>query len=244
MMSPAFLNQEAATKETVLVIEDDGNLLRALQYSLEREGYSVRTAIEGESGLEAARESRPSLVILDVMLPRLDGFEVCRILRRDNDVPVLMLTARGEEIDRVLGLELGADDYVVKPFSMRELLARVKAMLRRSRMEPDGLARTEGRQVFTSSDLEVDVDSHTATLGGKALSLKPRVFELLALLMARKGRILSRNQILDHIWGHNYVGDSRTVDVHIRWLREKIEENPGEPRRVITVRRVGYRFEG
>ena len=243
MMSPPFLNREAATKETVLVIEDDGNLLRALQYSLEREGYSVRTATEGESGLEAAREANPSLVILDVMLPRLDGFEVCRILRRDNDVPVLMLTARGEEIDRVLGLELGADDYVVKPFSMRELLARVKAMLRRSRMEPDGLVRTEGRQVFTSGDLEVDVDSHTATLGGEALSLKPRVFELLALLLARKGRILSRNQILDQIWGHNYVGDSRTVDVHIRWLREKIEKDPGEPKRVITVRGVGYRFE-
>ena len=243
MMSSPFLNREAATKETVLVIEDDGNLLRALQYSLEREGYSVRTATEGESGLEAAREANPSLVILDVMLPRLDGFEVCRILRRDNDVPVLMLTARGEEIDRVLGLELGADDYVVKPFSMRELLARVKAMLRRSRMEPDGLVRTEGRQVFTSGDLEVDVDSHTATLGAEALSLKPRVFELLALLLARKGRILSRNQILDQIWGHNYVGDSRTVDVHIRWLREKIEKDPGEPKRVITVRGVGYRFE-
>ena len=243
MMSSPFLNQEAATKETVLVIEDDGNLLRALQYSLEREGYSVRMATEGESGLEAAREANPSLVILDVMLPRLDGFEVCRILRRDNDVPVLMLTARGEEIDRVLGLELGADDYVVKPFSMRELLARVKAMLRRSRMEQDGQARAAGRQVFRSGDLEVDVDSHTATLGDKALSLKPRVFELLALLMARKGRILSRNQILDHIWGHNYVGDSRTVDVHIRWLREKIEEDPGKPRRVITVRGVGYRFE-
>ena len=243
MMSSPFLNQEAATKETVLVIEDDGNLLRALQYSLEREGYSVRMATEGESGLEAAREANPSLVILDVMLPRLDGFEVCRILRRDNDVPVLMLTARGEEIDRVLGLELGADDYVVKPFSMRELLARVKAMLRRSRMEQDGQARAASRQVFRSGDLEVDVDSHTATLGDKALSLKPRVFELLALLMARKGRILSRNQILDHIWGHNYVGDSRTVDVHIRWLREKIEEDPGKPRRVITVRGVGYRFE-
>ena len=227
----------------MLVIEDDGNLLRALQYSLEREGYAVRTATEGESGLEAARESRPSLVILDVMLPRIDGFEVCRMLRRDSDVPVLMLTARGEEIDRVLGLELGADDYVVKPFSMRELLARVKAMLRRSRMEQDGAAHADGRRVFRSRDLEVDVDGHAATLAGVTLSLRPRVFELLALLVARKGRILSRSHILDHIWGHNYVGDSRTVDVHIRWLREKIEEDPGEPRRVVTVRGVGYRFE-
>ena len=227
----------------MLVVEDDGNLLRALQYSLEREGYSVRTATEGESGLEAARESRPSLVILDVMLPRLNGFEVCRMLRRDSDVPVLMLTARGEEIDRVLGLELGADDYVVKPFSMRELVARVKAMLRRSRMEPDGLAPAEGRRVYRSGALEVDVDGHTVTLSGETLSLKPRVFELLALLMARKGRTLNRNQILDSIWGHNYVGDSRTVDVHIRWLREKIEEDPGEPKRVITIRGVGYRFE-
>ena len=182
------LEEEAPTKETVLVIEDDGNLLRALQYSLQREGYAVRTATEGESGLEAAREARPSLVILDVMLPRLDGFEVCRILRRDSDVPVLMLTARGEEIDRVLGLELGADDYVVKPFSMRELLARVKAMLRRSRMDPDALARAEERRVLTSGDLEVDVDGHTATLAGMALSLKPRVFELLAMLMASKGQ--------------------------------------------------------
>ncbi len=228
----------------MLVVEDDGNLLRALQYSLEREGYSVRTATDGESGLEAAREAQPSLVVLDVMLPNLDGFEVCRILRRDSGVPVLMLTARGEEIDRVLGLELGADDYVVKPFSMRELLARVKAMLRRSRMEADGAAGAEGRQVFRSGDLEVDVDGHAAALGGESLRLKPRVFELLALMIARKGRILSRDQILDHVWGHNYVGDSRTVDVHIRWLREKIEEDPGEPKRVITVRGVGYRFEG
>ncbi|MBI4299664.1 MAG: response regulator transcription factor [Chloroflexi bacterium] len=225
--------------KTILLVEDDENLAEALRYNLEREGHRVETAVDGERGLETARHSHADLVILDVMLPKLDGFEVCRILRRESDVPILMLTAKGEEIDRVVGLELGADDYVIKPFSMRELMARVRAMLRRPR-----LARAETARVLRSGDLEVDLTSHTARCGVEALELKPREFELLALLIANKGRAFTRDQILERLWGHDYVGDARTVDVHVRWLREKIEPTPGRPSRIVTVRSVGYRFEG
>ena len=231
------------TTQSVLIVEDEENLLEALRYSLERDGYQVRTAIDGEQGLESARESQPDLIILDVMLPVLDGFEVCRILRRETDVPILMLTAKGEEIDRVVGLELGADDYVVKPFSMRELGARVRAMLRRSRLGPDRLSG-DNAETLKSDDLEIDLVSHTARIGEMALVLKPREFELLALLVANKKRAFTRDQVLDRLWGKDYYGDSRTVDVHVRWLRGKIEEDPGNPKRIVTVRGVGYRFEG
>ncbi len=231
------------TTQSVLIVEDEENLLEALRYNLERDGYQVRTAIDGEQGLESARESQPDLIILDVMLPVLDGFEVCRILRRETDVPILMLTAKGEEIDRVVGLELGADDYVVKPFSMRELGARVRAMLRRSRLGPDRLSG-DNAETLKSDDLEIDLVSHTARIGEMALVLKPREFELLALLVANKKRAFTRDQVLDRLWGKDYYGDSRTVDVHVRWLRGKIEEDPGNPKRIVTVRGVGYRFEG
>ncbi len=228
---------------TVLVVEDEENLLEALRYNLEREGYVVHTAVDGEQALTAAREAAPDVVILDVMLPRLDGFEVCRILRRRGDVPILMLTARGEEIDRVVGLELGADDYVTKPFSVRELMARVRNLLRRSRrvMADDIEPKHE---VLRSGDLEIDSVSHTARLGGQPLELKPREFDLLALLAQNKARAFTRDQILERLWGYDYYGDSRTVDVHIRWLREKIEPEPSKPVRIITIRGVGYRFDG
>ena len=230
---------------TVLVVEDEENLLEALRYNLEREGYVVHTAVDGEQALMAAREAAPDLVILDVMLPRLDGFEVCRILRRRGDVPILMLTARGEEIDRVVGLELGADDYVTKPFSVRELMARVRNLLRRSRRMAEvadvGAAK---REVLRSGDLEIDSVSHTARLKGQPLELKPREFDLLAMLAQNKARAFTRDQILERLWGYDYYGDSRTVDVHIRWLREKIEPEPSKPVRIITIRGVGYRFDG
>ncbi|MBM3939952.1 MAG: response regulator transcription factor [SAR202 cluster bacterium] len=228
--------------QAVLVVEDEENLLEALRYNLEREGYQVHTAQDGVTGLELARQVRPELVLLDVMLPRLDGMEVCRLLRRETDTPILMLTAKGEEIDRVVGLELGADDYVTKPFSMRELLARVRAMLRRSRKQGDGAAPPN--RVLRAGDLELDVTGHTARLRNEVLDLKPREFELLALLMEHRGRAFTRDNILERLWGHDYIGDPRTVDVHIRWLREKIEPDPGHPSRIITIRGVGYRFEG
>ena len=227
----------------VLVVEDEENLLAALKYNLEREGYAVTTASDGPSGLDFARSVNHDLVILDIMLPGLDGLELCRTIRRESSVPIIMLTAKAEEVDRIVGLELGADDYVTKPFSMRELMARARAMLRRSRMgqdSPDGPASPE---TIRAGDLMVDLTAHTAVLGDRTLELKPREFELLALLMSNRGRAFTRDQLLQRLWGQDYVGDSRTVDVHVRWLREKIEAEPGKPKRIITIRGVGYRFE-
>lgn len=228
------------TSRSVLVVEDEENLLAALRYNLEHDGHSVLTAADGAKGLETARAASPDLIILDVMLPGLDGLEVCRILRRESDAPILMLTAKGEEIDRVVGLELGADDYVAKPFSMRELMARVRALMRRPRSRPAG-PRGETLQ---AGPLMLDTEAHSARLGGDELHLKPREFDLLALFMRNPGRAFTRDQILERLWGHDYIGDVRTVDVHVRWLREKIEAEPSAPARIITIRGVGYRFEG
>ena len=228
---------------TVLVVEDEPNLLAALEYTLEQEGYEVLTAIDGESGLQLARARKPDILILDVMLPSLDGFEICRIIRRESNIPILMLTARGEEVDRVVGLELGADDYVTKPFSMRELLARVRSLLRRvSNSVPSGPQNES--EVLRSGDLIIDLAGHSAMLDNNPLDMKPREFSLLSLLAANKGRAFTRDQILERLWGHDYIGDSRTVDVHVRWLREKIEPEPSNPRRIVTIRGVGYRFDG
>ncbi|HAL46599.1 MAG: response regulator transcription factor [SAR202 cluster bacterium] len=227
---------------TVLVVEDEANLLAALSYNLGREGYEVLTAENGEAGLALARQHDPDLVILDVMLPILDGFEVCRELRKDSAVPILMLTAKGEEIDRVVGLELGADDYVTKPFSTRELMARVRNMLRRtahvSRVAHDA------SEIIVSGDLVIDNASHSVKRDGEPLALRPREFSLLSLLAANKGRAFSREQILERLWSMDYIGDSRTVDVHVRWLREKIEPEPANPQRIVTIRSIGYRFDG
>ena len=223
----------------MLVVEDEENLLAAIRYNLEREGYRTLTATDGEEGLRKAAQEDPDLLVLDVMLPVLDGFEVCRIVRRDSDVPILFLTAKDEEMDRVVGLELGADDYVVKPFSMRELLARVRAMLRRPRASA-GQSKPER---IVSGDLELDLSSHTLKRDGEPVELKPRAFELLALLMSNRGRVFTRDQVLERLWGIDYIGDARTVDVHIRWIREKIEKDAGRPTRIVTVRGVGYRFD-
>lgn len=227
----------------VLVVEDEENLLEALKYNLERDGYTALTATDGERGLSLAREHRPDLVILDIMLPQLDGLEVCRILRRESDMPIIMLTAKGEEVDRVVGLELGADDYITKPFSMRELLARLRTVLRRTRGGGHG-EPLPSQEVLTSGDLVVDLASHTVTLAGRELEMKPREFDLLALLVANKGRAFTRDQILERLWGQDYIGDTRTVDVHIRWIRQKLETVPGSPNRIVTIRGVGYRFQG
>ena len=225
--------------KSVLVVEDEENLLAAIKYNLEREGYRALTATDGEQGLRKAAQEDPDLLVLDVMLPVLDGFEVCRIVRRESDVPILFLTAKDQEMDRVVGLELGADDYVVKPFSMRELLARVRAMLRRPRT---GAGQSQPERIV-AGDLELDLSSHTLKRGGEAVALKPRAFELLALLMSHRGRVFTRDQVLERLWGMDFIGDARTVDVHVRWIREKIEKDAGRPTRIVTVRGVGYRFD-
>jgi len=199
-----------------LVVEDEENLLQVLRYNLEREGYRVHTAVDGEEGLEAARIFLPDLIVLDIMLPKLDGLEVCRILRQESDVPVLMLTAKGEEIDRIVGLELGADDYVAKPFSVRELMARVKAILRRSHSSSGSPTGDTEKRHLKSGDIEMDLVRHTVRVGGTEANLRPREFDLLALFMENKGRALTREQILGRLWGHDYYGDTRTVDVHVR----------------------------
>ncbi len=226
----------------ILVVEDEATLREMLQFNLEKEGYSVITAGDGVTALKLARSEHPDLIVLDIMLPELDGFEVCRILRREMTVPILMLTAKEDEIDRVLGLELGADDYMTKPFSMRELKARVKAMLRRmSMLQPPSEATID---IISAGDLTIDLNRHRVSIKGAVVEMKPREFELLAFLARNRGHVYSRDALLEHVWGYDYAGETRTVDVHIRWLREKIETNPSQPSRLITVRGIGYKFEG
>ncbi len=223
----------------ILVVDDEPNLLHSVAYSLRREGHEVIAAADGEDALAQARRERPDLLILDVMLPRLDGFEVCRRLRAESTLPILMLTAKDAEIDRVVGLELGADDYLTKPFSMRELIARVRAMLRRAAMvqAQPGMAAT-----VHAGGLVVDLERRRVVADGREVALKPKEFDLLAFLMARPGRVLTREVLLEHVWGYNYAGITRTVDAHVRSLREKLGDNAEAPRWLETVRGVGYRF--
>lgn len=221
----------------ILIVEDEPTLAQALRYNLEREGYRVTLASQGQEALDTFHLRHPDLVILDLILPDMDGLEVCRALRRHSSVPILILTARGEETDRVVGLELGADDYMVKPFSMRELVARVRALLRRAQSSPPD-------EVLVSSDLRLDLRRREAYRGGMPLPLRPKEFDLLAFFMRHRGRALSREEILTHVWGVDVAVDTRTVDVHVRWLREKVEKVPSKPTRIITVRGLGYRFEG
>jgi DNA-binding response OmpR family regulator len=221
---------------SVLVVEDDKTVRETLALNLDSEGYKVYSAEDGEQGLEMARKKKPDLVVLDVMLPNLDGLTVCRILRRESEVPIILLTARGTETDKIIGLETGADDYVVKPFSLGEFLARVRAALRRGR-SPSPVTE------LSSSDLRLDLVARRAFLDDDEIQLAPREFELLATLMRNSGAVLSRDLLLARVWGDDYPGDSRTVDVHIRWLRQKIEPDPSKPERIVTVRGVGYRFE-
>ncbi len=221
----------------ILIIEDDVVIQQALAINLRREGYDVVSAYDGAAGLHMAREQRPDLVILDLMLPKLDGLSVARALRQEGDTPIIMLTARGGEVDRIVGLESGADDYVTKPFSSGELLARVRAVLRR--------APRRAAEKLESGDLSLDLIRRRATLRGEELTLRHKEFNLLAELMRNQGVVLSRDLLMERVWGYDYSGDtSRTVDVHIRWLREKIEADPSDPRRIQTVRGIGYRFEG
>jgi len=230
----------------IFVVEDDKTLLDVLKYNLTKEGYEVVTAIDGVQALEVARSEKPDLIILDIMLPKLDGFEVCRILRKETTVPILMLTAKVEEIDKVVGLEIGADDYMTKPFSLRELLARIRAMLRRKEMvKQETLSEEEATPpMIKIANLKIDLARHRVSLDESILDLSPREFELLAFLARNRGQAFTRDHLLEKVWGYEYSGDTRTVDVHVRWLRQRIEADPSHPQHLLTVRGVGYKFEG
>ncbi|MDW8320708.1 MAG: response regulator transcription factor [Armatimonadota bacterium] len=223
----------------MLVVDDEQSILDALQYSLGREGFEVVTATDSEDALQSFNEHHPDLIILDVMLPTRSGFEVCQLLRRRSNVPIIMLTAKGSEADRVVGLEIGADDYVTKPFNMRELIARVKSVLRRS----SASAPVAGA-VLKAGDLTLDPNRYEVSVGDTPLSLSPKEFELLRFLMEHPGQVFSRQTLLDRVWGEEKYIEERTVDVHIHWLREKIEPNPRKPKYLLTVRGVGYKFRG
>lgn len=237
--------------EKVLVVEDEITLLETLAYNLQRQGYSVHTAADGRTGLDKARLEKPDLIILDVMLPGIDGLEICRVLRREMNVPIIMLTAMADEVDKIVGLEVGADDYLTKPFSLRELLARVKAQLRRTRLLREELGGESAQPIpvadraWEYGNLTLDIARREVRLDGQVLHLKPKEFDLLVFLARNRGIALSRDLILERVWGWENIGIStRTVDVHVRWLREKIEPDPEQARRIVTVRGVGYRFEG
>lgn len=235
--------------EKILVVDDEISLRETLTYNLLREGYQVEAAIDGYEALQKAPLVKPDLILLDIMLPGIDGFEVCRILRQSMNVPIIFLTARDDEIDRVTGLEIGGDDYVSKPFSMRELMSRVKARLRMLRQmkamvdtpqnEPE-----DNRQVYVFDNLTIDEKRREITLDGMPIAYKPKEYELMLFLVRHARRLVTREHVLNDVWGYEYIGDSRTVDVHIRWLREKIEKDPSNPTRIVTVRGGGYRFEG
>jgi DNA-binding response OmpR family regulator len=230
----------AIFKSSILLVEDEENIREAVKYILTQENYSVYIAADGEQGLNLARELNPSLILLDIMLPELDGIEVCRAIRKESSVPIIMLSAKGEELDKVLSLELGADDYITKPFGKHELLARIHAVLRRASLSTQQVNQSE---ILQSKNLILNKNSHIVTLKGIDVAMSPWEFSVLTLLMENPNRALTRDQILEFIWGKDWFGDTRTVDVHIRWLRLKIEDDPTNPLFIITVRGVGYRFE-
>lgn len=226
---------------TVLIVEDEEHLRVTLAYNLRKAGYEVQMASSGREALSSFTTAAPDVILLDVMLPEIDGFEVCRRIRAASTVPILMLTARTDEIDTVVGLELGADDYVSKPFRMRELLARVGAALRRAAQNAPA---TQQQTPLRSGDLLLDPNTFTLTRDGRALTLKPRAFALLQFLMQYPNQVFSRDQLLQQLWGDPFIGDPRTVDVHIRWIREQIEDDPSQPQRLRTIRQIGYQFVG
>jgi two-component system, OmpR family, response regulator VicR len=225
------------SNELVLVVDDEKTLVKALTFNLEKEGFRVEQAYDGEEALNKVFALKPDIVVLDLMLPLMDGFEVCRQIRKKTDVPIIMLTARGEDIDKVLGLELGADDYLTKPFNSRELVARIKAILRRSLFREE-----ETKKIAKIGNLQVDLLQHRVRLDGKDISLTSKEFALLSFLVANAGNVYSREQLLEQVWGYDYYGDVRTVDVHIRHLREKLEQDPGNPNLILTVWGTGYKI--
>lgn len=222
----------------VLIVEDELPLLQTVSYNLEQEGYQVLKAQDGLTGLDIARSERPDLILLDLMLPGIDGVEVCRLLRKEMDIPIIMLTAKSREIDKVVGLEVGADDYVTKPFGMLELLARVRAALRRAR------GSSQKEELLKSGELEMDIASHVVMISGTEVELRPKEFDLLHALLSNRGRVLERSQLLERVWGEDEYIDAGTLDVHIRRLREKVEIDPSKPQYILTIRGVGYKFRG
>jgi len=236
----------------ILVVDDESVLVETIAYNLEQAGYQVLTAADGASALQAAHRETPDLIILDLMLPEMDGIEVCRLLRREHNsstTPIMILTAKGDEIDKVVGLEVGADDYVTKPFGRRELLARVRALLRRADYAPvEGEQPTQDmsnevprpNRELVAGPLRIDLAGRRVYCRGKEIELQAKQFELLTYFVRNRGTVLTRDQLLHNVWGYDYAGDTRTVDVHVRWLREKLEEDPANPRLIQTVRGVGY----
>lgn len=225
----------------VLVVDDEQSYRDALRIALEREGFRVEVAADGAEAIARFDAVRPSLVLLDVMLPRITGIDVCRELRSRSQVPIIMVTARNAEIDAVVGLEVGADDYVTKPFRLRELVARVRASLRRGRGDDAGVAQPD--EVLEIGDVRLDAARHEVAVRGERVALPLKEFELLELLLANAGRVLTRDVLIDRVWGPNYYGDTKTLDVHVKRLRAKVEADPGKPARIVTVRGVGYRYE-
>jgi DNA-binding response OmpR family regulator len=224
---------------SIVLIEDDRLIVRPLVSALEALGYNVVTAYDGASGLEAALTHQPDLVILDILLPQMDGWEVCKAIRKASVVPILMLSSLNDEVDRVLGLELGADDYLTKPFSTRELIAHIKALLRRVEF---GAAKPARRNLILANNLTIDLDRRVVMKGGQQIELRYKAFELLSLLASRAGEVVTRAEIFDKVWGTDWIGDTRTLEVHIRWLREKLEDDPAHPQYIQTARSIGYRF--
>lgn len=225
----------------ILVVDDEASILKSIQYALEKENYQVLTASDGHTAVEIAKRDKPNLVVLDLMLPGQDGYEACRQIRAELPVPIILLSAKTEEIDKVVGLEIGADEYVTKPFSLRELQARIKALLRLVQRHQE--VKEEQPDTIEIGDLLIDLTRHEVTLGGKVLSLTLKEYELLKLLAMNANKVLSREYLIEQVWGYDFTGEGRTVDVHIHWLREKIERDPNRPMRIQTVRGVGYRFE-
>jgi len=233
------MNTEIMPKK-ILIIEDEASISDIIKFNLVKEGYAVETAYDGQDGLNKALKGNPDLILLDVMLPLIDGFQVCKKIRETSNVPILMLTAKEEEVDKVLGLELGADDYITKPFGMRELIARIKANIRRTDVMEDKLNAPADVQTF--GNLEIDMNRYEVRKNGIALDLTLREFELLKYLAEKEDKVFSREQLLEEVWGYEYYGDIRTVDVTIRRLREKLEDNPGDPKYIMTKRGIGYNF--
>lgn len=239
---------QSETPPTILVVDDEKALRDMLDYNLRRQGYHVLTAADGKAAINLAHEKRPDLIILDIMLPGMSGFDVARALRKELTMPILMLSAKEEEIDKVLGLELGADDYMTKPFGLRELLARIGAMLRRAEMVRSVAAKgstsehADEDKTLIAGDLVISLSQRTVTIDGQVIELKPKEFDLLAFLAAHPAHVFSRETLLDRVWGYDYVGGTRTVDVHVRWLRSKLERDPANPQLIQTVYGVGYRL--
>lgn len=231
-------------EKTILIIDDEKAIVDILTFNLQREGYRVVSALDGEEGVEVATRENPDLILLDLMLPKMDGFEVCKYIRRTMSTPIIMLTAREEEVDKILGLELGADDYMTKPYSMRELLARVKANIRRREIDITEEERTKSTETSLEfGELVIDLNSVSVTKNGKFVELTPREFELIKFLATNANHVFSREELMEKVWNYEYFGDLRTVDVTVRRLREKIEDNPAEPVYILTRRGAGYMFK-